>query len=140
VPSPGVARVGEKENAAVPTARQAPAQPGVHSQYRSEQHVVRQDQRADRPPAIPIRGEAEMLSDLDCKKPRLWLWTPTSFKHPLRYRNGSSPSRWREGNFLGLERSSAGRGSPSESQVPTRWIRFGEHSRVHFAERQRKMA
>ncbi len=100
-----IARVGEKENAAVPTASQALAQPGQKAQDRSQQHAIREDQAGHGAAPIPIRRETKMLPDLAGKKPRLWLWIPRLLKHPLRYRNGSPPSRWRKGNFLLRRRS-----------------------------------
>lgn len=88
IASTGIARIGEKEDPAVPTSSQAPAQPGVNTQDRSQQHAIREHQGGHRATPIPLRGELKMLPDLDGKKPRLWLWIPTLVKHPLRYRNG----------------------------------------------------
>jgi hypothetical protein len=34
-----------------------------------------------------------MDRDLDCQKPRFWLWTPTLFKRPLSYGNARGLSR-----------------------------------------------
>lgn len=98
IASTGIARVAEKEDPTVPTAGQAPSQPGIHAQHRSQQPAIRQDQTGDEAVPIPIRGELKVLPDLDGKKPRLWLWIPTLVKHPLRYRNGSPLSRWCKGN------------------------------------------
>jgi len=85
IASTRIAWVGEKEDTAVPTAGQAPAQPGQCSQNRSQQHAIHEDQGGHRTALIPIRDKTKMLPDLDGKKPRLWLWIPTLVKHPLRY-------------------------------------------------------
>jgi hypothetical protein len=68
-----IARVGEKENPAVPTMGPAPAQLRLGAQNRAQQHVIRQDQRDHRATPIPIHAKLKMLPDLDCKNPRLWL-------------------------------------------------------------------
>jgi len=44
IASTGIARIGEKEDPAVPTSSQAPAQPGVNTQDRSQQHAIREHQ------------------------------------------------------------------------------------------------
>ena len=75
IPALGVAPVREKENAAVPAAFQALAQSSLGSHNRPQQHVIREDQRGDWAVAIPVRGKPKILRDLDCKKPRLRLWT-----------------------------------------------------------------
>jgi hypothetical protein len=74
--TPRIARVREKENPAVPTARQAPAQRRPDPDNRSQQRVIREHQSHDRPASIPIFDEPKMRRDLDCQKPRFWLWTP----------------------------------------------------------------
>jgi len=66
IAAPRIARMREKENPAVPTARPAPAQLRPGSKNRPEQHVIREDQSDDRTAPIPIRGEPKMLPDLDC--------------------------------------------------------------------------
>ena len=98
--TPRVAWVGEKENPAVPTAGQAPAQRRLGAQHRSQHRVIREHQGDHRPAVIPIGDEPKMRRDLDCQKPRFWLWTPTSFKHPLSYGNSLRLSRWGKGIFL----------------------------------------
>jgi hypothetical protein len=62
----GIARVGEKENPAVPTAGPAPAQLRLGSQDRAQQHVIRQDQLDHRAVPIPVGRKPKMLPDLDC--------------------------------------------------------------------------
>lgn len=93
IPTPRVAGVSEKKYPAMPTSGSAPAQLRLGKENRSQQHVIPQNQGRDRAAAIPVRGKPEILRDLDCKKPRLWLWTLTQFKRPLSYRNRSMPSR-----------------------------------------------
>jgi len=93
IPPPRVARVRQKENSAVPTADPAPAQLRLGPQHRSQHRVVREHQADDRTGSIPIFGEPKMDRDLDCQKPRFWLWTPTKFKRPLSYGNGRWLSR-----------------------------------------------
>ena len=90
---PRVARVGEKEDPAVPTARPAPAQLRLGPEHRPQHRVVREHQAAGRSGSIPILDEPKMRCDLDCQKPRFWLWTPTKFKRPLSYGNGPWLSR-----------------------------------------------
>ena len=69
--APGIARVGEEENAAMPAPGQAGTQIRLGSQNGSQQPVILQDQRGHRILAIPIGLELKMLGDLDCKKPKL---------------------------------------------------------------------
>ena len=59
----GVPRVREKEDPAVPTSLQAPAQLRLVPNNRSQQHVAAEDQSDDRAAPIPIRGEPKMLPD-----------------------------------------------------------------------------
>jgi hypothetical protein len=85
--TPRVTRVGEKAYPAVPTAGQAPAQHRLGAQPRSHHRVMREHQGGPRTASIPIGDEPKMRRDLDCQKPRFWLWTPTTFKRPLSYGN-----------------------------------------------------
>ena len=91
--APRVARVGEKEDSAVPAAGPALAQRRLGPEHRSQHRVVREHQAEDRNGSIPIFDEPKMDRDLDCQKPRFWLWTPTLFKRPLSYGNGPGLSR-----------------------------------------------
>jgi hypothetical protein len=75
--TPRIARVREKENPAVPTAGQAPAQRRLGPQNRSQQRVIREHQSDDSIASIPIFDEPKMRRDLSCQKPRFWLWIPT---------------------------------------------------------------
>jgi hypothetical protein len=78
-----IVSVGEKENPAVPTARQAPAQLRLGPQNRAQQHVIPEDQFGHDPALIPILGKLKMLPDLDCQNPSTWLWTLKLVKAPL---------------------------------------------------------
>ena len=69
----GIARVGQKENAAVPAPGQAGSQVRLGPQHRSQQHIILQHQGGYRASAIPVRPELKMLRDPDCKKPKLSL-------------------------------------------------------------------
>jgi hypothetical protein len=71
--APGIARIGEKEDAAVPTSLQAPSQVRVGSENRSQQPVILQNQLPGFRPAIPIPRKLEMLRDPYCKNPKLSL-------------------------------------------------------------------
>jgi hypothetical protein len=73
----GIARIGEKEDAAVPAAGQAPSQVRPAAQHRSHELVVLQDQQPDFRPAIPVPRKLKVLRDLDCKKPKVSLRTLT---------------------------------------------------------------
>ena len=79
----GIARVSEKEYPAVPTASPASAQLRLGPQNRAQQHIIGKDQGHHRATPIPIRAKLEVLPDLDCKNPRLWLWTLKLLKAPL---------------------------------------------------------
>ena len=79
----GVARMREKENPTVPTASPAPAQLRLGPQNRAQQHVIGKDEGHYRATPLPIRAKLKMLPDLDCKNPRLWLWTLKLLKAPL---------------------------------------------------------
>lgn len=68
---PRVARVGQKENPAVPTACPAPAQLRLGPQHRSQHRVVSEHQADQRSGSVPIFGEPKKCRDLDCQKPRL---------------------------------------------------------------------
>ncbi|MFO1498487.1 MAG: hypothetical protein U1G07_08865 [Verrucomicrobiota bacterium] len=71
----GVPRVREKEDPAVPTSLQAPAQLRLVLNNRSQQHVAAENQSDNWAVPIPICGEPKMLPDRYCKKPKTWLWT-----------------------------------------------------------------
>lgn len=71
--APGIARIGEKEDAAVPTASQAPSPVRLLTQERSQNLVVLQDARPDLRPAIPVPGKLKPRCDRYCKKAKLSL-------------------------------------------------------------------
>jgi len=73
IPAPRIARIGEKEDAAVPTAGQAPSPVRLLAQERSQNLVVLQDARPDCRPAIPIPGKLKLRRDRYCKKAKLSL-------------------------------------------------------------------
>lgn len=71
--APGIARIGEKEDAAVPTAGQAPSPLRLLTQERSQNLVVLQNSRPDLGPAIPVPGKLKPRCDRYCKKAKLSL-------------------------------------------------------------------
>ena len=73
IPAPRIARIGEKEDAAVPTAGQAPSPVRLLAQERSQNLVVLQDARPDCRPAIPVPGKRKLRRDRYCKKAKLSL-------------------------------------------------------------------
>jgi hypothetical protein len=64
----GIARIGEKEDPAMPTARQARSQKRFVPQNRSHHHIIIQNQRGHLALAIPVRSKLKMPRDLYCKK------------------------------------------------------------------------
>jgi hypothetical protein len=71
--APRIARIGEKEDAAVPTAGQAPSPVRLLAQERSQNLVVLQDSRPDLRPAIPVPSKLKLRRDRYCKKAKLSL-------------------------------------------------------------------
>lgn len=71
--APGITRIRDKENPAMPTPTQAATSLRVLPQNRSQQPIILQHPLSDRPFAVPVRAKLKSLRDLDCKKPRLWL-------------------------------------------------------------------
>jgi hypothetical protein len=71
--APGIARIGEKEDTAVPTSLPAPSQVRVGSEQRSQQPVILQNRLAHVCCAIPVPPKLEMRRDLYCKNPKLSL-------------------------------------------------------------------
>jgi hypothetical protein len=76
---PGITRVGEKENAAMPAPGQAGSQERLGPQNRSQKLVILQDQGDHLAPAIPVRRELKMLLNPGCKKPKLSLKMLTQY-------------------------------------------------------------
>jgi hypothetical protein len=66
IPASRIARIREKENAAMPTAREAAPQPGMRPQRPAQDPIVLLDQIGHYDAAIPIRTKLEMRLDLDC--------------------------------------------------------------------------
>ena len=71
--APGIARIREKEDPAVPTAGQAPSPVRLLAQERSQNLVVLQDSLPDLRPTIPVPGKLKLRRDRYCKKPKLSL-------------------------------------------------------------------
>jgi hypothetical protein len=68
-----IARIGEEEDAAVPTAGQAPSPVRLLTQERSQNLVVLQDWLPHLRPAIPVPGKLKLRRDRYCKKAKLSL-------------------------------------------------------------------
>jgi hypothetical protein len=68
-----IARVGQKENPALPTPGQAAPQVRLGAQDRTQQQIILQDQGGDGLLMIPVGLKGKMLRDLDCKKLKLSL-------------------------------------------------------------------
>jgi len=66
--APGVARIGEKENPAMPASGQASSQVGLGFQDRSQKQIILQHQRTDPFPTVPVLAKLKMLLDPACKK------------------------------------------------------------------------
>jgi hypothetical protein len=66
--APRIARIGEKEDPAMPASRQASSQVGLAFQNRSQQQIILQHQTANPLAPIPVRAKLKMLLDLCCKK------------------------------------------------------------------------
>jgi hypothetical protein len=71
IPAPGVTRIGEKANAAMPASLQASSKVGLGSDNRSQEQVILQDQPPNLRPAIPAPRKLKMLRDPYCKNPKL---------------------------------------------------------------------
>jgi len=90
---PGIAGMGQKENAAMPALSPAGTQLRLGSQHRSQNKIIFQHQGSCGALAIPIRPKCEMLCDPDCKDPKLWLRILTFDKMSPSYRIGTPVSR-----------------------------------------------
>lgn len=73
IPTPGIARIHEEENPAMPAATQAAASLRTLSENRAQQPIILQHPPGDRFLAVPVRPKLKSLRDLYCKKPRLSL-------------------------------------------------------------------
>lgn len=96
--APGIPWIGEKEDAAVPTAGQAPSPVRLLTQERSQNLVVLQDSRPDLPPAIPVPGKLKLRRDRYCKKAKLSLKMLTLQSMSSSYRIGTRVSRTWDGD------------------------------------------
>ena len=76
---PGIARVGEKENATMPAPGQAGSQERLGPQNRSQELVILQDHGDHRAPTIPVRRELKMPLNPGCKKTKLSLKLLTQY-------------------------------------------------------------
>jgi len=90
---PDIARMSQKENAAMPAPGQAGTQLRLGPQNRSQQPIILKHQGRYGPLAIPVRPKLKMLCDRDCKKPKLPLKMLRLNLMSPSYRNGSRESR-----------------------------------------------
>src|SRR5208283_2714987 len=90
---PDIARMSQKENAAMPAPGQAGTQLRLGPQNRSQQPIILQRQRRHGPLAIPVRPKLKMFCDRACKKPKLPLKMLTLNLMSPSYRTGSQESR-----------------------------------------------
>ena len=138
IPPAGIAWVGEKKDPAVPTTSPAPAQLRLGPQNRAQQHVIGKDQSHHRAAPIPIRAKLKMLPDLDCKNPRLWLWTLKLVKAPLVLPKQPQVVEAGQGDFHQPPTPPAASSLERKQALPAERIRFREQRRGHFRERQRR--
>jgi hypothetical protein len=97
---PGVARITEKEDPAMPASSQASSQVRAGFYNRSQQQVLLKHQTRHRMIPIPAAGKVKMLCDLYCKKPKLPLRMLTLLKTTPSYRICPQGSRKQDGDFL----------------------------------------
>jgi len=88
-----VARVRQKENAAIPASGPANAQVRFGPQNRSQDKIVFQHQGGHCSLTIPVGPTLKMLRDPDCKKPKLWLRMLTLKLMSPSYRTDAQVSR-----------------------------------------------
>lgn len=119
VVSPRIARMCEKENAAVPAPGQAGTRTRLGSQHRSQQPVILQNQAGYFALSIPIGLELKMLLDPICKKPKLRLKMLTYSLTPPSYRTGAQVSRG--GTGFSLLAKTRAWSSSTAFPVPTTW-------------------
>jgi hypothetical protein len=98
--APRVPRVGEKEDAAVPTTDQAPATVRLLSQQRSQDLVILQDWLPNLRPAIPVPGKLKIARDRYGKKAKLSLTMLTLQWMSSSYRIDAPVSRRWDGDFF----------------------------------------
>lgn len=118
----GIARIGQKENPAVPAPLQAPPKLRLPAQNRSQNKIVPQDQVPNLVPMMPSRAELEMLLDFYGQKPRFSLITLMLFGMSPSYLFDSTLSRGRMGT-LHLQ----------PVQLSLRWVILSEHRWVNLS-------
>jgi len=96
-----VARMRQKENAAVRTAGPTAAQMGFGPQHRSQNYIVFQHQGRHGALPIPVGPKLKMLRDPGCKQPKLWLRMLALNLMSPSYRTGAQVSSRRDGDFCG---------------------------------------
>ena len=141
--APGITWIGEKEDAAVTTAGQAPSPVRLLTQERSQSLVVLQDSWPDLPPAIPVPGKLKLRRDRYCKKAKLSLRMLTLQSMSSSYRIGTRVSRRWDGDFCRVPTRPTPRLSLPWKQerrvlLPSHWLRLSEQTRLHFPERHRR--
>ncbi len=94
-----ITRMSQKKDPAVPASDQASSQERLGSQNRSQQHVILQHQSSHFPTSIPLRQKLEVLRDLSCQKPKIWLWMLTCLKTPSSCQSDTPVSRQDEDFF-----------------------------------------
>jgi hypothetical protein len=76
-----------------------------------------------------------MLPDLDCKNPRLWLWTLKLVKAPLVLPKQPQVVEAGQGDFHLWPTLAAALSLEKKQSRLTGWVRLREQMRVHFRER-----
>ena len=85
VPPPGITRMSQEENPAMPATAQTSPQMGSAAQHGPQQDVILLHQSTGFALAVPIRTEVEMRLDLDYDKPRVSLIIRMLFDMSLSY-------------------------------------------------------
>ena len=132
---PGVARITEKEDPAMPASSQALSQVRAGFKNGSQQPVILKHQTRHRVIPIPTAGKVKMLCDLYCKKPKLSLRMLTLLKTTPSYRIGPHGSRKQDGDFFCSR--SPWKEKPALPAL-TQWLNLSEQKWVNLAERQRE--
>jgi hypothetical protein len=87
VAPPGVTRMRQEENPAMPTPAQTSPQVGSRPQHRPQHHVILLHQSAHFALAVPIGTELEMLLDFNYDKPSvsviIRMFSDTSLSYPI---------------------------------------------------------
>lgn len=96
----GIARMGEKENSAVPAPLQAGSQLRLGTSNRSQEQIILRHQAGYRTSPIPVGPKLKMLRNPDCKKPKLSLRMLTLNSMSSSYRIAVKASRRWDEDFL----------------------------------------